>query len=383
MAQFSELSPMRAPAPARPALALAPEEAIEATQASAMRCGGCGAKVSASALARALAAIGPRARADVLVGLADPDDAAVLRVPAGKALVHSVDFFRAPLDDPFRFGKIAANHALGDIYAMGGEPFAAAAIVTLPPGLEAKVEDTLFQLLAGAVEVLDEAGCALVGGHSAEGRELALGFAVNGLVDEHLRGLLRKRGMQPGDALVLTKPIGTGTLLAAHARLAARGRWLEAALAAMCQSSRHAARSLVAHGARACTDVTGYGLLGHLLEMVEPSGVAAELRLGALPLLEGAEETGGGGARQLASAGEPALCPRARGAARARDPPAPMRCSSTRRPRAGCSRRCPPRARPTVSRSFAPRATTAPRSSGACSRARRPPRPSCSSTDAI
>lgn len=295
MAQFSELSPMRAPAPAPPALALAPEEAIEATQASAMRCGGCGAKVSASALARALAAIGPRARADVLVGLQTPDDAAVLRVPAGKALVHSVDFFRAPLDDPFRFGKIAANHALGDIYAMGGEPFAAAAIVTLPPGLEAKVEDTLFQLLAGAVEVLDEAGCALVGGHSAEGRELALGFAVNGLVDEHLRGLLRKRGMQPGDALVLTKPIGTGTLLAAHARLAARGRWLEAALAAMCQSSRHAARSLVAHGARACTDVTGYGLLGHLLEMVEPSGVAAELRLGALPLLEGAEETAAAG----------------------------------------------------------------------------------------
>ncbi|MCX7960677.1 MAG: selenide, water dikinase SelD [Burkholderiales bacterium] len=295
MAQFSGLSPMRASAPARPALALAPEEGIEAAQASAMRCGGCGAKVGAGALARALAAIGPRARAEVLVGLQTPDDAAVLRVPDGKALVHSVDFFRAPLDDPYRFGKIAANHALGDIYAMGGEPLAATAIVTLPPGLEAKVEDTLFQLLAGAVEVLDEAGCALVGGHSAEGRELALGFAVNGLVDEHLRGLLRKRGMQPGDALVLTKPIGTGTLLAAHARLAARGRWVEAAIEAMCQSSRRAARTLVAHGARACTDVTGFGLLGHLLEMVEPSGVAAELRLGALPLLEGAQETAAAG----------------------------------------------------------------------------------------
>jgi selenide,water dikinase len=271
-----------------------PLEAAEQTQAIsalAMRCGGCGAKVGATVLARALARVQPIERDDVLIGLRAPDDAAVLRVPPGKALVHTVDFFRAFVDDPWLFGRIAANHALGDIFAMGADAQSASAIATVPPGLEDKVEDTLFQMMSGAVSVLNEAGCALVGGHTGEGRELALGFAVNGLTDEALNGVMTKGGLRPGDVLILTKPIGTGTLFAAHARLQARGRWIDAALASMQVSNRAAAACLAAHGARACTDLTGFGLLGHLLEMTQPAGVDAELELDALPLLEGAAET--------------------------------------------------------------------------------------------
>jgi selenide, water dikinase len=138
--------------------------------------------------------------------------------------------------------------------------------------------------------VLDAAGCTLVGGHTGEGAELALGFAVNGLVDASLHGVLRKGGMRAGDVLVLTKPIGTGTLFAAHARLFARGRWVQTALDAMRQSNQAGAQLLLAHGATACTDVTGFGLLGHLVEMTRPSGVDAQLSLSALPLLDGAQE---------------------------------------------------------------------------------------------
>jgi selenide,water dikinase len=290
--QFPDMAAVRiagtADAPTQ--LALTSEEASQAISATAMRCGGCGAKVGATVLSRALGALQVVQRADVLIGLNDPDDAAVVRVPPGMALVHSVDFFRAFVDDPYLFGKVAANHALGDIFAMGGEPQSATAIATLPPGLEAKVQDTLFQMMSGAVEVLNAAGCALVGGHTGEGQELALGFAVNGLIDDELVNLTRKGGMQPGEVLILTKPIGTGTLFAAHARLAAKGRWIDAALQSMLVSNQRAAQCLRAFGATACTDLTGFGLLGHLLEMTKSSDVDAELYLSDLPLLDGAEE---------------------------------------------------------------------------------------------
>ena len=297
MRKFQDLAPMEANAASSTptssthnAVKLSQEESLQAISAIAMRCGGCGAKVGATVLSRALSNLHPVDRSDVVIGLKDPDDAAVVRVPAGKAMVHSVDFFRSFIDDPYIFGKVAANHALGDIWAMGAEAQSATAIATVPSGLESKVEDVLFQMMTGALEVLNEANCALVGGHTGEGKELALGFAVNGLIDDDPAKILRKNGMQPGDVLILTKPIGTGTLFAAHARLAAKGRWIDAALQSMVVSNRLGAKCLSEYGATACTDLTGFGLLGHLVEMTRPSEVDAELNLSALPLLDGAEE---------------------------------------------------------------------------------------------
>ena len=299
MRRFIELPPMAAattPAKALftrrvsalPQVALTSEESLQAISAIAMRCGGCGAKVGSNVLSRALGQLQPVDRPDVLIGLHSPDDAAVVRVPPGMAMVHTVDFFRAFIDDPYLFGKVAANHALGDIFAMGAEPQSATAVVTVPPGLERKVEDLLTQMMAGAIEVLNAAGCALVGGHTGEGAELALGFSINGLIDEKMSGVMRKGGMQPGDVLLLIKPMGTGTLFAAHARYAAKGRWIAAALQSMVQSNQAGAQILRQHGATACTDLTGFGLLGHLVEMTRPSGVDAELHLSQLPLLDGA-----------------------------------------------------------------------------------------------
>jgi selenide, water dikinase len=251
-----------------------------------MRCGGCGAKVGSELLGRVLRRVQPPSRPDVVVGLDPADDAAVVTVSGNQLLVQSVDFFRAFIDDPYLFGRIAANHCLGDLYAMGATPQTALAIATLPYGPDAKLESDLLQLLTGATETLTEAGAVLVGGHTGEGSELAFGLTVNGAATPDQ--LWRKSGLRAGDCLVLTKPLGTGAIFAADMRAKARGDWVDAALATMQRSSRTAADAFRRHGARACTDVTGFGLIGHMLEMLRASAVDAEIRLDAVPALDGA-----------------------------------------------------------------------------------------------
>ncbi len=288
MRRFNDLPDMRDENHTQVPNGMASRDVVKEISALAMRCGGCGAKVGSSILDRALGRLQPVARDDIVIGLHEPDDAAVVEVPGGKVMVHTVDAFRSFVDDPYVFGKIAANHSLSDIFAMGAEPQSALAIATLPYGLENKVEDTLSQMMEGAMEVFREANTALVGGHTSEGSELSLGFAVNGLANRER--IMRKGGMHPGDRLVLTKAIGTGTLFAADMRHKARGQWIADALASMVQSNRDAAQCLRDHGAGACTDITGFGLLGHLVEMTKPSRVDVEIDLKSIPLLDGALE---------------------------------------------------------------------------------------------
>ena len=268
---------------------LAPPAVVRELSTAAMRCGGCGSKVGATVLDRVLSRLEPLQRDDVVVGLDAMDDAAVEVVPAGKVIVRTVDAFRALIDDPFLFGKITANHCLSDLHAMGAEPRSALAIVTVPYGLETQTEALLKDLLSGAVEILNRAGAALVGGHTTEGVELTFGLAVSGVADPD--ALLRKRGMRPGDRIILTKPLGTGTLFAADMRGRAKARWIDGAIHMMLQSNGDASAALGRHAATACTDVTGFGLLGHLVEMTKASGVDARLTLGAIPTLDGARET--------------------------------------------------------------------------------------------
>ncbi len=254
------------------------------------RCGGCGAKIGAEGLHAALAGLAVP-RADIPVGLAEADDAAVTLPPPGMAVVQSVDHFRAFLDDPYVFGRIAATHALSDLHAMGAAPWTAMAVATVPFMRGAKMQADLAAMMQGAGEVLRAEGCALIGGHSGEGAELALGFAVSGLAVPD--AIWRKSGLMPGDALILTKKLGTGIILAAAMRGLARAEWVQAATASMLASNGPAAAILRAHCVRACTDVTGFGLGGHLGEMLRASGCAAEL--GDLPALPGALELAASG----------------------------------------------------------------------------------------
>lgn len=240
-----------------------------------MRCAGCAAKVGPVTLAQAL---------DRLSGgvVASRDDAAIIDDGGDQLRVETVDFFRAFWPEPYVFGEIAANHAMGDVFAMGAAPTHALANVVLPYASPSRVAEDLFQLLAGAKAAFDREDVAVVGGHSSEGHELAAGFFVSGTVE---RGaVLAKGGLRPGDRLILTRPLGTGILFAAHMRGLAGARAIAAALGAMRQSVGAAARAARPFGPTAATDVTGFGLAGHLLEMLRAANVAAELDLSRIPL---------------------------------------------------------------------------------------------------
>ncbi|MXY14939.1 MAG: selenide, water dikinase SelD, partial [Proteobacteria bacterium] len=255
----------------------------------AMRCGGCGAKIGSNVLSRVINQLSPHLREDVLLGLDAPDDAAAVTVPSGKVQVQSVDYFRAFIDDPFVFGQVTANHSLSDVFAMGAEAQAAMAIATIPYGKENVVEQQLLEIMDGAVRVLDQHKAALVGGHSSEGAELAFGLSVTGLIEKER--LLAKGGMQVDDVIIITKPVGTGTLFAAEMRGKAKGRWIVDAIDCMLVSNHLAAQCLYKYDVHACTDITGFGVLGHLLEMVRAAQLDITIDLNVLPVLDGAAET--------------------------------------------------------------------------------------------
>jgi len=290
MAKFNELPEMEEGGEA-PQLAsgIADADAIKELSTLAMRCGGCGAKVGATILSRVMQQLPDEQRDDVLIGRDSPDDCAMLAVPEGKVMVQSVDYFRAFIGDTYTFGAIAANHALGDVFAMGAEAQSVLAIATVPYGRERVVEETLYDVMAGAMSIVQPTGAVLVGGHSSEGAELAFGLTVNGIIDPNK--VWRKSGLQPGDAIILTKAVGTGTLFAAEMRGKAKGRWVDAAIQSMLLSNQQAAGCLQSFAATACTDLTGFGIIGHLIEMTKASQVDAEIYMDALPLLDGAMDT--------------------------------------------------------------------------------------------
>jgi selenide, water dikinase len=295
MAGLSDFPVMPAPlAPADAALGLAEEMGAKPL------CGGCGAKVGPGALKGVLAGLPPARNADVLSG--PGDDAAILRVPGG-VQVMTTDHLRAFTDDPFVMARIAAVHALGDIWAMGARPQVALAQITLPrmaPHLQAA---TLDEIMRGAASVFAPAGVDVVGGHTSLGAELTIGFTVTG----HADAPITKAGARPGDAIILTKPVGTGTIMAAEMAMArVPGLVLgEAVAQAMAQMQRPSDRAaaMLAPLAHAMTDVTGFGLAGHLLEVLRASGCAAVLEPARVPVLPGALAlVGAGHASSLAPA---------------------------------------------------------------------------------
>jgi selenide,water dikinase len=276
-----------------PTVADVPGELAEAAAPGHMRCKGCGAKVGAQSLRRVLGRIGPSGDGGTALGccgagllVGGGDDAAAFVVPADKVLVQSVDQFPVPVSDPFVGGQITANHCLGDLYAMGAAPHSALATVALPLAAADKREGDLEQLMAGAGRVFGVAGCRIIGGHTGEGIQQTLGFTVNGLATRERLQL--KGGLEAGAALVLTKPIGTGAVLAGAAQDGIRGRHLATAVGVMLRSNLAAATILMAHGAAGMTDVTGFGLVGHLGEMLEAAGLGARLRLADVALIDGA-----------------------------------------------------------------------------------------------
>ncbi len=211
------------------------------------------------------------------------DDAAVYRINATTAVVATLDFFAPVVDDPYTYGAIAAANALSDVYAMGGEVVLALNIAAFPEDLPAAVQT---EVLRGGAEKVREAGGVIAGGHTVWDREPKYGMSVLGLV--HPKRILSKAGLKPGDSLYLTKPIGTGVVLSAQRQGAAEPGWLEAATASMARLNRHASYLAREAGLRAATDITGFGLLGHLWEMADHSGVGAEVDSSAVPLLPGA-----------------------------------------------------------------------------------------------
>ena len=221
---------------------------------------------------------------DLLVGLASPDDSAVYRIDDERALISTVDFFPPVVDDPYDFGAIAAANALSDIYAMGGQPLMAINLVAYPDGLDMRI---LSEILRGGAEKALEAGIVIAGGHTVTDKEPKYGLAVTGMI--HPDKILTKGGAQPGDRLVLTKPLGTGVITTALKNQQADEAHVATAVASMSRLNRDAARLAQEIGVHAMTDITGYSLVGHGYEMAEASDVDLVIDYDALKWLPGAK----------------------------------------------------------------------------------------------
>ncbi len=223
------------------------------------------------------------AHPNLLVGLGSPDDAAVYRLNDEIGLIQTVDFFTPIVDTPYEYGAIAAANALSDVYAMGGEVLFALNLAAFPPDLPASL---LAEILRGGADVVRSVGAAIAGGHTIQDKEPKYGLAVTGIV--HPDRILTKGGALPGDALVLTKPLGTGTITTGIKRGVVEQAHLDAAIASMMRLNRVAAQAAQASGVHAATDITGFGLIGHASEMAGASGVRLRIRFDALPWLPGA-----------------------------------------------------------------------------------------------
>ncbi|MEJ2359319.1 MAG: selenide, water dikinase SelD [Deinococcales bacterium] len=249
--------------------------------------GGCAAKIAAGTLSELLRSLPRQHHPDLLVGNDMLDDAAVWRVSDEAAMIQTLDFFTPILDDPADFGAVAAANALSDVFAMGGTPTTALTILAYP--LDILPDEVLGGLMAGATAAINEAGAFLVGGHSIEDDTLKLGFSVTGLV--HPSRLWSNTGARPGDVLVLTKAVGTGTLSGALKNDEIGPDQMAPAIASMRQVNRLDLDEALHAAVHAATDVTGFGVLGHALHVAEGSGVTLRIDTGALPLLPGAEDT--------------------------------------------------------------------------------------------
>ena len=249
------------------------------------KCAGCGAKVGAGTLAQLLEGLKVHRDPNLLVGFDKSDDASVYKVSDDLALVQTVDFFPPIADDPYLFGQIAATNALSDVYAMGGEPRLALNLMCVPEDMP---REAVHAMLRGGYDKVYEAGCLITGGHSIFDKEPKYGLSVTGFV--HPDHILTNSGAQPGDVLLLTKPLGIGVLTTANKAELASPEAMERAYGLMTTLNKAARDAMVRYRVHACTDVTGFGLMGHLLEMTQGSDVEAHLSVGDIDLIPEALE---------------------------------------------------------------------------------------------
>ena len=259
---------------------------VTGTQSPEMRCGGCGSKIGPNLLREVLAGLPAMSSSEIIIGLKKADDAAIVKAEPGKLGVHTIDHFKQFIDDPWTLGKIAVNHALNDVFAMGANPKSALAIVGLPLSGPKLMKNDMSLLMRGASEGLEENGTVLVGGHTNEADEINIGFSAYGEVEE--RTLIRKTGAVHGDLIILTRPLGSGLLFAGAMKGLTKGRWISTTLQEMTQSNANASNIFAECGATSLTDITGFGLVGHLSEMIQGSEEGATIFLEKLPFYDGA-----------------------------------------------------------------------------------------------